>query len=387
MKVIRKLVNSYLVPFKFGIDQDGGGNAGAPSDVPADSPSIEQTITSALAGDSIEPDALPDPNITTVADESENTAIKPDSNESGKPNTEVSQVDNFMWEQLQKKLSTEDEQWEIPEAIKTGKKEDGTDLTPEERYEMFVENAVKTVQKTENPEQDDFMKAYQVAKQDKDFNMQEFLKQEEQKNAIFSSDDNTFLQAYLKSQKTEEGKQKHSDQEINDYINKLNSIEKTEKVTALKNELKKSQQLRVQQQEEAIQAKQKEAFDSWESNRQKLVKSTIERMSSIEDIAGIPITESDIKEFQPVFDKMTQFNPKTNQLFMDDYLQSNNENVFKMLYLLNKADSGEINKYISGVKQSTKDDILNKTGIKPNVQGSSTASRGNSKVPESTDFH
>jgi hypothetical protein len=389
MKVIRGLVKSAMFPMRFGIIGDEGGvssEGGAPQQT------NEEILGSVFAGNDVDISTIPDPEKPEGFQEvagSENSDIIPNNqggvNDGGKQVSDQlpTNTDNWMWDEMQKRLSTTENEWSIPEEITTGKKSDGTDLTQEDRFNMFVENITKV---TSEENTDSFLKAYNAAKKDENFSMNKFLVEEQQKQAIFAADDDTFLQAYLRSQKDDTNRQKHSDKEIQDYIAKLNSIEKSEKVTQLKGEINLAQDARVTEQEQAYNKKQKAQFDSWENNRLQQVTDTMQRMSTMNNIAGLPITESDIMEFQGVFDKMTQFNPKTQQLYMDDYLQSNNDNVFKMLYLLHKADKGEVAKHISNVKQTTKDDILNKTGIKPNIQGSSGQYKGE-VAPDSKAFH
>jgi hypothetical protein len=245
------------------------------------------------------------------------------------------------------------------------------------------------LQKTATPSeeiQDPFIKAYNIRKQEEGFELSSFLEEERTKQTIMSLDDNTFLNAYLKSLKSEDGKIKHSDAEITEYINKLNPIEKAEKVKQLKSELQKAQDSVLTERETAIAKKQEEAFTAWETSRQKSIEETTMRMSQIKEVAGIPITESDLQEFIPKFDKLTQFNKETGRLYMDDYLQSNNDTVFKMLFLMHKAEKGEIDKHISTVKQTVKDTLFEKLGIKPNITGASSSS-GGIEAPTSKAFH
>jgi hypothetical protein len=198
--------------------------------------------------------------------------------------------------------------------------------------------------------------------------------------------DNDFLFSYLSVQKDGDGKVMYTEDEINEYINKLNPIERKDKVEALKSNLRAAQQKELQAKNAEAEAKRQEAFNSWDKNRQEMIKDTVKKMSLSDNIAGIPLTQSDLEEFVPIFDKMTQFNKETGQLYMDDFLQSNNENVFTALYLLHKSKKGDIEKHLSNVKESFKESILEKTGVKPNISGGSSATASGETIPTSSSF-
>lgn len=382
MRTVRDLVKRCLMFMVMNIDGEGSSNAGAPSD------SIAGTLANAFAGDSMDANLIPDPDKPSNAADNNGQGNNGGSNGTGtdgNPTPPIPQnttTDMWMWNELKTRASSVDDQWDIPKEIATGKKEDGTDLSQAERFEMFTDSVMKL---NAPKETDDFIQAYQAAKQGENFQLNSFIQEQQQKHAILNASDDVFLEAYLRSQKTEDGKAKHSDTDISDYISKLNSIEKSEKASALKTQLQAAQNAKVQEQINSNKERETAKLAEWENNRQLQLTQTLKSMASIKEIAGMPITESDLAEFEPIFDKMTQFNPKTGQLYMDEYLQSNNENVFKTLYLMHKADKGEIEKHVSNVKESIKEKILNRTGIIPNHQGGSAFGNSN-QVPTDKSF-
>jgi hypothetical protein len=371
MRIFRHLVNRAFTPY-FGIDGVDGSAGSADG--------IEVSLQKAFAGDDVPNIQDLDPGVAGA------TAIAPTSGEPAaqtQMDQQQSDSSNWFWDELSERKAADPLIFDIPEEISTGKKADGTELSRKERFDMFMEKLKP--QTTQSEDEDEFISSYKKAKQSPDFNESKFLQEQHQKKAIFSLDDDTFLQAYLSAQKTEDGKQKHSEQNIKDYVAKLNPIEKAEKAEALKNQLKQSQATFEQKQQDVANQKREQAFNEWESNRQKSIEDVVTKMSQVQNIGGIPVTESEIKEFVPVFDKLTQLNKETGRLYMDEYLQSNNDSVFKMLFLMHKAEKGEVNNYVSNVKQGLKEEVFQKLGIKPNVTGSSSTEAG-SEIPSASAF-
>lgn len=378
MKFFRETAKRIFIPY-LGIDQDGGQGGGAPAP--------EEMLRNAFAGNSVPAEDIPTPESFSQSNDNGGAPHDPQHQQAEPSNqdTPAQATDNWLWEEMNERLATKNNEWKVSDAVISGKKEDGTELSRQERFEMFVQDLQKTASPNEDV-QDPFIKAYNIRKQEEGFELSSFLEEERTKQTIMSLDDNTFLNAYLKSLKSEDGKVKHSDAEITEYVNKLNPIEKAEKVKQLKSELQKVQDSVLAEREAALIKKQEESFNAWETSRQKSIEETTMRMSQIKEVAGIPITESDLQEFIPKFDKLTQFNKETGRLYMDDYLQSNNDTVFKMLFLMHKAEKGEIDKHISTVKQTVKDTLFEKLGIKPNITGASSSS-GGIEAPTSKAFH
>ena len=382
MRTIRDLVKRCLMPMKFSIDGDGssGGGMGASA---IDLGGIDASMTAALAGD-----------VTFDTDSmlGNNGGQAPDAGASGQQGAQdpanggaaaaqqpadnnQNASDMWMWNELETRAKTNGTDWTVPEVIKTGKKEDGTELTQQDRFNMFVENLEKNKPQTQ---EDSFVAAYKAAKTNQDFDMNKFLQTEQQRQAIFSADDDTFLSAHLRSVKNADGTQKHAETDIEAYVQKLNSIEKSEKAEALRGQLRQSMEQENLAKASEANAQRTKVLEDWNNSRQTMLEATITEMASVKEIAGIPLTESDMADFLPVFDKMTQYNEKTGELYMDEYLQSNNSNVFKMLYLLHKADKGEIEKHVTNVKETIKEGIFQKMGIKPNISGSNSGAGGSS---------
>jgi len=102
-------------------------------------------------------------------------------------------------------------------------------------------------------------------------------------------------------------------------------------------------------------------------------------MNKMPFIGGIPHSEADRAEFQPIFEQASLINPKTGQPFVRELLADNNT-LYQALYLLHKANSGSI----SNFKEEYKADILKKTGLQKRVDGA--AAPFTPVPPSSQDF-
>lgn len=372
-----------------GEDQGGGG-------ANTDAPSIESTLSDVFAGkansDVIipEPDASIDDEGNAKLDDKGQPIVKEvvDTAGKGTPSADATATDsNWFLAEMKTRLSSAEKPWEIPTEITTGKKADGTDMTPAEKFDAILKNIYDNT--TFDDDDDDFIKSYKSEKAaagDK-FDEQAFITKQNDRVNILKADNPTFMTKWLQSQKNEDGTPKHSDDQIQDYVSKLNSIELDEKVATLKSQIQEHNKQYSQKSNEEITKQREQQLQEWDTKRQAEIAKVINEVkTNVKEIGGIPVTESDIQEFQPVFERMTSLNKETGNLYMDDYLQSSNQNVFNMLYLMHKVDSGGMANYFSNYKEDVKQQLLKRASITPNIShGSEQVGAGT--LPTSKSFH
>ena len=356
-----------------------GGGGGTPA-------SIESTLSDVFAGKANSDIEIPDPE-KWQGDAGQGGNGSDAGDQGGGSAASAPANNDWFFSEMKKRLSSTEKPWEIPTEITTGKTADGKELTAAEKFDAVLKHIYDNT--TFDDDDDDFIKSYKAEKAtagDK-FDMKDFVTKQNDRLNILNSDNPTFMTKWLQSQKNEDGTQKHTDDQIQDYVSKLNSIELDEKVSALKQQIQEHNKQYSQKSNEQIAQQREQEFKAWDEKRVAEINKVINEVkTNVKDIGGIPVTESDIQEFQPVFDRMTTLNKETGNLYMDDYLQSSNLNVFKMLYLMHQVDSGGMANYFSNYKEDVKQALLKKASITPNITHGSEQG-GIGKAPTSAAFH
>ena len=104
---------------------------------------------------------------------------------------------------------------------KTGKKEDGTPLTDEDKFDILV-NTIYENTKVNEPE---FVKRYKEAYQVDGFDHNKFLKDNLSEARNFELPSKEYIQLKYKSVKNEDGSRKYSDEQIDQYFQNKTEIE------------------------------------------------------------------------------------------------------------------------------------------------------------------
>ncbi len=380
VKVLKKLL---LGNYIFYVDENvnGGGNIEI-------SPPAEQVVTvepekiasilgKSLSGDYVSPEeqALIDPD--NLVENNENKII--DNNDL---NSQQYQVDDY-WNVFKSKIQSDNNEWDYPEEIKTGKNKEGNPLTADEKFDLLLQTIYKytKVNEDDTNSDDDFIKEYKEQKTKEGFDFEKFIDSKKTQDNILKLEGKDFLVNYYSNIKNEDGTSKYSKDDLEDYISKLNKIQLEKEVEQLKSNYVKTKQENIIKQEQEKQQKIKQQFDNWENDRKTKVNKICKMVSSLDKIGEIPFSESDKQEFNAIFDKLTQYNDKTGNTYLSDYLQSDETRLYKMLYLAHKIDSGEMSKHFSNIGIKIKEDILDKLGIKPNIQQNSNIQLGNPVLP------
>jgi len=258
-----------------------------------------------------------------------------------------------------------------------------SEMNDQDRFQYMKSNMSPNVVESDDP----FINSYLKAKE-QGITPESFLEQRnivEQVKAMTSKD---FLIQDLKRENgaTEEKPNGWSDDDISEYVDKMNRIE----LDQVANKRKESIYSQVDSENEGYKARQIETIkaNSIEANDGP-IKNTIEKlftdMTSRKDIGGIPHTAEDQSEFKKMFTDVVSLNPetgypRTRELFNDDKV------LYDMLYLYHKANqkgNGGLKNFISTFKEDYKQEILDKTRLAPREVGGSNQQV---KLPESGDF-
>lgn len=136
------------------------------------------------------------------------------------------QLDDY-WSSVQEVLG---EDYPIPEVVKTGKKEDGTELSKKEKFELLANEIAKNVAYSDNPQVDSFLRSIAKASKAEGFDLSKHLdtlKNDYIDPSSMSLDDK--VKYYYKEnfgKIDENDKDGLSDEDITDEISKLSRTEK-----------------------------------------------------------------------------------------------------------------------------------------------------------------
>jgi hypothetical protein len=312
------------------------------------------------------------------AEQSSEEPVERPSEEPTEEPTPEKPVYNPAWDILKKKLSTEENPYELPENIVNRKKPDGTDLTPEEEFDELVDHIVSNV---EIEEQDPFIARYKAEKAKVDFNFDEFVKNFRQESDVFSLPSKDYLFNKMKKE-VEAKKADWTDDEITEFLESKNKVELDLMANQAKEVDRKAmaQGASAKQKQYEAEAKQKREAATKDLNTKIASQASvlIKDMMNESSIGGIPHGQADIDEFAPYFNELVSINPATGRPKLND-LFNDDKTLYRALYMLYKADKGALTDF----KESYKQEVLNKTGLGKRTEG---GTQRTVRVPKPDDF-
>lgn len=273
----------------------------------------EQEVTAIETTDGIQP--VEEFNKERFIEGKENSTIE---NEPIKPaeekSTETVQSDpvyDDYWNTLSKKYGND---YKIPEILKTGKKEDGTELTSEDKFNLLTSEIAKGLKYSNNPNVDSFIRSTLKASNSPDFDLSkhlETLKSDYIDPSSMSLEDK--VQTYYKQEfgKIDENdKDGLTDEDIKDEISKLS---RTDKIKYAR-EFDKTINNKLSEQERQYQTKYNTDVDNMykkvTTEATKLFDNYYNKVKIGKNIDGIELSEADhatfIKESPDFFKKVTK---------------------------------------------------------------------------------
>jgi len=270
----------------------------------------------------------------------------------------------FPWNVLQTKLSNDENKFEIPEYIKTRKKEDKT-LTDEDLFDELVQI---TLNNFEVPEEDPFLEDYKRSKEvlKENFDHNEFVKSRYNAINVLNMDSETYLENYLKQQR-EINKTKWTDDEINNHIKKMDPITRDSQVAQMKSDYKTyllQQDAQRSQEKSTINAQK---LAQIETSEKVIIDTYVNNIAGKKNLSGVDFGEADLKSYQTEVYSLLKRDPKTGITEVEKMLQSNDV-LFDILPLLWLRSKGKLTGYLNGMKTNVKDTLEGKLGNRANIQ-------------------
>lgn len=283
---------------------------------------------------------------------------------------------NFLWDKLKKDIGDE---YVLPDVVTKGKKDDGTDLSFEEEYEIFRTEQLRNTDFGD----DDFVQEYREAKKTPDFDRTKFIQQ--RATSPDTLDDDSFLFAAYKAQygKTDKNPSGWDDNQIKSEVGKMSLIAKKQERTNIESVIKTN----IAKKNEVIATQRETEFNASVEKanifNNTLVSSYLKSINGKNTIEGMEFGEADINDYYKSVPEMMKVNIITEkdgskravtmaQQILEKVLATD-EGALSLLPYLYMIDKNKIKGYSSFLKESVKKELEKKLGIKPDdTPGGST---------------
>ena len=288
------------------------------------------------------------------------------------------------WQQLSQALSSEERAYEIPEVIKTGKTEDGKELTPEESFQMLAREIQAN---TRIPElEDPFVRDYVTDRRKfgEKFEMDKFVERYAQQQEISNMSDEDYFFRIMQQEngQSEENPNGWTDEEIRADISSRSRIALSRERKALEAEQMSRYQAQVEAREaEMIQRQREEIILRQKADDARLLE--VENyFKENRNINGIEVGESDMASALEEFKVLNQYDDHGQKPLFK--LFENDKDLFKAFFLV-RSNGSLVKDILSGMKNEQAKSILERTSLHPKDPANQFGGVGNS-IPTKEDL-
>lgn len=257
---------------------------------------------------------------------------------------------------LQKKLGLTDEEFKLPEGL--------TEENYLDKYNDFLyENTEFEGEDNIHPE---LKKINDLVNKGVDY--KEAVAAYQRMNDLAALPDKELVALSLKQQFgiTEERKDGWDENKINERISKMESSGYLEiEAQRLRDQIKEEKDKINSQYEESVRQRNEKSATETEKLRTQQIDKSLEYLSGITEVYGIPISKAEITEFKEDFKYLVTPNKETGVSPIMELLQSN-ENLVKIAYFLKKGDA-KVREALTKAKESAKKSVIDKLDDEPQL--------------------
>lgn len=268
------------------------------------------------------------------------------------------------WQKLYKDVHAVDPEYKLPEVLTTRKKEDGTELTVDEEFDLLREEISRF---TEDPVSDDpFIASYLQQKADPNFDYNKWISEQAKAVSFMNAPSKQLvLESFrMTNQKQNKG---WTEENIQSFVDNMNPIDLELKADAIRSAYQQNYTAYMESQKVAAMAEYDKNVVAQSERNVAQIQETFKELDQLASIGGIPHGESERGEFRAKFTELVKINPKTGNPYALELLQDNAV-LYKALYLLDAAERG----LISNFKEDFKQQILDKTGLSKSGESGGT---------------
>lgn len=194
------------------------------------------------------------------------------------------------------------------------------------------------------------------------------ISQYQEKNNFFTMSPEQRMFVHMKNEigRSEENPNGLDDEAIRDRVNKLKDVGMLElQDKQIRDSYQQKMESQNQQQQQKAYEKYIADFQYEEVEREKVVDAELQNISKLDNIAGIPLSQSDKQEFTDTFKFIVKRNPNDGLSILDALLQSN-DFLMKAVYLGLRAEP-KIRAAITEAKEGVKKNIIEKLDKNPDL--------------------
>lgn len=292
-------------------------------------------------------------------------------------------------------IEDEDSKIKFDDIVRTGKKEDGTELTLEERKNYIQKTFLDKAQLGSNEAVDKYVRDIISKSFDENFDLEAIIAPQKNDNIEggldWSNRDSVIKRAYKESMNEGlEDKDKLSDDEVSEHIDKMSE---TEKKIAFAN-IKKNYLALQQEQQKAQLIEQEQEFlkrvDDYNKNTEVSVNTFIEKMKGKDVFSGFKFSEADKNEMlqdMPTFLKRELKDSKEGKIAIskaEELLRTliqDGQSMLELVPFLWMKSKGKLDGYSSYLSEKVKLDLLSRLDENPSAR-----SQGKTKGDDSLDI-
>jgi len=248
-----------------------------------------------------------------------------------------------IWDQFEK------DGIEIPSEYKTGKFGDQMDEVKAIR-KLIIDN-------TEFPgENDPFIQKYLLTPADK---RQELLNSFVQDQGYFNLDANAGLKKMYQEEVDETGKRTFEDADIDEYLNKLNKIEKEMMWRNAKTQKKQMESSKMQSFQDNRAKEYTDKIVAANKARVESANTMLEAVKEMKEFGGVPLDQDTKDEFSKMFTAWSQLNPKTGRPYFIDFINEDDSNFRDVILAYSLLRNEKVKAHLSSYKEDFKEELLN----------------------------
>ena len=323
-------------------------------------------------------DNTPPPKDTTPPPPKDTTPPPPKDTTPPPPAGDYKPAD--LWDVMKEELSTKDKPWELPEPLKTGKKNDGTPLTKKEELALMRETISQNTKFD-----DDFINEY-VAAKESGMPVQDFVKSKA-KNLDFASlgtDDKVrlYYEDYSKANKLEWTKE-----DIDAKINGLTKVDKDMQAKAYESYLGNKQSEEVKQYVNTQNSTFETKYTKAETENTQIITNYLKEIEGKNTVSGIEFSEAEMTQFKkdlPTFMKREiKSDPKTGLKYavspaeeLLSEILAKPEDTFDLLPYLYMVKNKSLKGYSQRLKETIKKSLEGTLDNQPENMGSRNSTSG-----------
>jgi hypothetical protein len=217
-----------------------------------------------------------------------------------------------------------------------------------------------------------------LASQNEGFDYQKYNERKSKQKEIQELPAKDFLSLYYKSMygKTEQNPNGLTDEEIQEEISTYSPMQIKIQHNNLLSEYNKTVEQERAKVKEQLQSTKTIITKEEQENLTKNINETIERNKDKKEIAGVPLSEADVKVLPEFFKSIVSVNSETGTTPLDDMLQDD-DFLYEVAGVIYKMKQGGFKKEISDMKESIKQNIFDKLGLTPEGTGTGVTSMTN----------